>query len=139
MALRQSMAVDWGFVSGFDWTLSASYRSEFYLSPFNGKGFDSSGSRIPLSQMAINNHWLITGAGFDGANGNFLSDEVPATTIWNANAGLNMGSEEQFRVEAWISNITDETYSTKAFINDSVNIRFLNPPRMYGMRLAYRF
>ncbi len=139
VVLNQSLALDWGYLSSFDWTLSGNYRSEFYLSPFNSQGFDSNGNEIPLSNMAINNHWLITGAGFPEANGNFLSDEVPASMIWNLNAGINFGGMEQLRVEAWVSNLTDETYSTKAFINDSVNIRFLNTPRLMGMRVMYHF
>ena len=68
-----------------------------------------------------------------------MSDYVPATTVWNFNVGANMGDEEQFRVEGWWSNFTDETYSGKAFINDSVNIRFLNPPSMWGIRAIYRW
>ncbi len=139
LVLAQSMDVDWGMVSGFDWSLGMSYRSDFYLSPYNDKGYDSSGNQIDLADMGINSHWLITGAGFDAANGNFLSDNVPDLTIWNMNAGLNFGSEGKYRLEAWVSNLTDETYSTKAFINDSVNIRFLNPPRMSGLRFTAEF
>ncbi len=139
LVLSQAMDVDWGVVSGFDWSLGMSYRSEYFLSPYNDKGYDASGNQIPLSDMGINSHWLITGAGFDAANGNFLSDNVPDLTIWNMNAGLNFGTEGKYRLEAWISNLTDETYSTKAFINDSVNIRFLNPPRMSGLRFTAEF
>ncbi|TVZ40951.1 iron complex outermembrane receptor protein [Alteromonadaceae bacterium 2753L.S.0a.02] len=134
LAISQNIDVDWGFMSSIDWSLTSSYRSEFYLSIYNNEGFDSEGNPTDLSNMTINNHWLITGAGFDEANGNFLSDKVDATNIVNFNAGANFGSDEQFRVEAWVSNLTEETYSTKAFINDSVNIRFLNVPRMYGVR-----
>jgi iron complex outermembrane receptor protein len=79
------------------------------------------------------------GAGFPPANGNFMLDVVPSTMVWNFNVGLNMGRDEQFRIEGWWSNFTDETYSGKAFINNSVNIRFLNPPSMYGVRAIYRW
>ncbi len=136
LALEQTLDFDWGSA---DWKVSGNYRSEFFLSPFNSKGYDADGNSIPLEQMTVATHWLIDGAGFNQADGNFLLDKVPSTFIINLNAGINFGSDEQYRVEGWVSNVTDETYSTKAFINDSVNIRFLNPPRMWGVRVAASF
>jgi iron complex outermembrane receptor protein len=138
LSLSQVLPLDFG---SLDWTVSTTYRSKFYLSPYNSKGYDSDGNEIPLEDMAgvVNNHWLIMGAGFPPANGNFMLDVVPSTMVWNFNVGLNMGREEQFRIEGWWSNFTDETYSGKAFINNSVNIRFLNPPSMYGVRAIYRW
>ena len=138
LSLSQNVGLNFG---SLDWTISTTYRSKFYLSPYNNKGYDTEGNPIPLVDMGgiINTSWLITGAGFPAANGNFLSDVVPSTMVWNFNVGLNMGRDEQFRVEGWWSNFTDETYSGKAFINNSVNIRFLNPPSMWGLRAIYRW
>jgi len=136
LSLSQYMEFDFGSV---DWTLGTSYRSKFYLSPYNSRGYDTDNNDAPLSELLVNNHWLIMGAGFPAANGNFMSDVVPSTMVWNFNVGLNLGRDEQFRVEGWLSNFTDETYSGKAFINDSVNIRFLNPPSMWGVRAIYRW
>jgi len=136
LALSQNLDFDHG---SMDWTVSATYRSEFYLSPFNSRGYDTDNNPAPLSELLVNNHWLITGAGFEPANGNFMSDYVGETLVWNLNVGFNVGADERFRVEGWWSNFTDETYSGKAFINDSVNIRFLNPPRMWGVRAMYRW
>ena len=138
LSLSQLMPLSFG---SLDWTVSANYRSKFYLSPYNSKGYDSDGNQVPLEDMGgvVNNHWLIMGAGFPAANGDFMSDSVPSTMVWNFNVGLNMGRDEQFRVEGWWSNFTDETYSGKAFINNSVNIRFLNPPSMWGLRGIYRW
>ena len=134
MALSQSIQLGGGIFDSFDWTFSGNYRSEYYLSIYNNQGFDSDGNPIPLEDMPVNSSSFITSQGFEASNGRFLSDKVPSTMIFNFNTGINFGSESQYRVEAWVSNLTDETYSTKAFINDSVNIRFLNTPRMYGMR-----
>lgn len=139
LGISQEISLDWGPLRAADWSITSNYRSEFYLSIYNNQGFDSNGNPAPLRSMTIDNHWLITGAGFDQANGNFLSDRVGATNIINLNAGASFGLDEQYRVEAWISNLTEETYSTKAFINNSVNIRFLNVPRMYGIRFIARF
>lgn len=138
LSLSQALPLSFG---SFDWTVSTTYRSKFYLSPYNSKGYDADGNEIPLVDMGdvVNNHWLIMGAGFPAANGNFMSDSVPSTMVWNFNAGLNMGRDEAWRLEGWWSNFTDETYSGKAFINNSVNIRFLNPPSMWGLRALYRW
>lgn len=139
LVLSQAIDVEFGLVKSVDWTLSMNHRSRFYLTPYNDTGYDADGSELPMAQMAVNNHWLITGAGFDGANGNFMSDDVGDVTLWNFNAGMNLGESEQYRLEGWITNITEETYATKAFINDSVNIRFLNTPRTYGVRFKASF
>ncbi len=139
LAVSQDVDLDWGMVESFDWSLSMNYRSKFFLSPYNDKGYDVDGNEVDMSTMAVNDHWLITGAGFDGANGHFMSDDVPATAIFNVNAGVNFGADENYRIEGWVYNLTDETYSSKAFINDSVNIRFLNPPRMAGVRFTANF
>jgi len=138
LSLSQVMNLDFG---SLDWTISSAYRSKFYLSPYASIGYDVDGNEIPLEDMGsiINNHWLIMGAGFPAANGNFLKDSVPATMVMNLNVGLNFGRDERFRLEGWMSNFTDEAYSGKAFINNSVNIRFLNPPRMWGVRGIYRW
>ncbi len=139
LALSQNFDFNRSFINSVDWTLSGNYRSKYYLSPYNSRGFDADGNNIPLEDMTVSNHWLITGAGFPEANGNFLKDGVPSTFIMNLNAGITMGDNGQYRVEAWVSNLTDKTYATKAFVNNSVNIRFLNTPRMAGLRLKARF
>jgi iron complex outermembrane receptor protein len=136
LSLTQNVGLSFG---SLDWTVGMTYRSKFYLTPYNSTGYDADGNPMPLADMPVNNHWLITGAGFPPANGNFMRDVVPSTVVWNFNIGLNMGKEERWRVEGWWSNFTNETYSGKAFINDSVNIRFLNPPRMWGVRAMYRW
>lgn len=139
LSLSQTFLLDSSWVNSLDWQLSMLYRSRFFLTPFNNKGYDETNNPIPLREMLVNNNSLITDAGFSPANGNFMSDEVPGVTIWNASLGFNLGEEDALRVEFWGSNLTDETYSTKGFINPSVNIRFLNVPRMVGARLRVRF
>lgn len=37
------------------------------------------------------------------------------------------------------TNSAEEAYSGKGFVNDSVNIRYLNSPRTYGMRFKAFF
>lgn len=140
--LSQNMGVDWGPVSSFDWTLSLAYRSDYYLTAYNSRGFglDANGNviEIPLSQMSFNNGSNPAGAG-PAANGLAMNDKVDGYTTLNLSAGLNFGQDERFRVDAFVSNLTDEAYSGKGFINNSVNIRYLNTPRMFGLRFASKF
>ena len=68
-----------------------------------------------------------------------MNDKVDGYTTLNLSAGLNFGQDERFRVDAFVSNLTDEAYSGKGFINNSVNIRYLNTPRMFGLRFASKF
>lgn len=142
LKLSQFVELDWGALRSFDWTISASYRSSYYLTPYNNKGYavDDSGNsyQIPLIEMTPGNNLALSDTGGE-SNGLFFSDEVDAYTQINLNAGFNFGRDEQFRVDAYINNVTEEVYSGKGFINESVNIRFLNSPRTWGVRFKAMF
>ncbi|WP_226470123.1 TonB-dependent receptor [Luteimonas panaciterrae] len=144
--LSQTVDVSWGGIGSFDWTINLSYRSKYYLTAFNGKGFagvyDTAGNRvgvreIPLEQMKFNNNNDAFGP--TPLNGLAMRDDVDGFTTVNVSAGLNFGQDESMRVDGFISNLTDEVYSGKGFINNSVNIRYLNTPRMYGIRFSAKF
>ena len=53
--------------------------------------------------------------------------------------GVRRAAQDQFRLSGYISNVTDKAYSGKGFINDSVNLRYLNNPRTYGLQFAANF
>ncbi|MFC3550499.1 TonB-dependent receptor [Lysobacter cavernae] len=140
--LSQTIGVNWGAVSSFDWTINLAYRSDYYLTAYNSRGWgeDANGNviEIPLAQMAFNNGSNPAGAG-PAATGLAMNDKVDGYTTLNLSAGLNFGEDERFRMDAFVSNLTDEVYSGKGFVNNSVNIRYLNTPRMYGLRFAAKF
>lgn len=121
--------------AGFDLRANLAYRSKFNLSVQADRGYDANNNEAPMEQMLVNNHWLITRAGIAGANGSFMPDDVPSSTVLNFTAGLDIGSE---RLVACASNIADEACSTKASINESVSNCFLNTPRLYGVRFHGR-
>ena len=140
MALSQLVEIDNGMLNTLDWSVSMAYRSEFFLTNYNNRGFslDRNGEviEVPIEQMnPVDSSWAHTAT----PDGRFGSDKVDGYLIFNANIGINMGTDDQFRVELWGSNLTDETYSSKGFINRDVNIRFLNSPRMYGVNFKARF
>jgi len=127
--LGQNLEFNWGSV---DWTLTASYRSDFSSTPFDGRAFNEAGEDIPLSSL--------TGCCFaEVDNGSFFNDQVDSFTLFNVNAGVNFGSEGQYRIEGFVNNLTDEAFATKQIINRFVNIAFLNNPRTAGLRFTANF
>ncbi len=143
LRLSQTIDLNWNQFNSLDWTVSALYRDEYYLTAFNNKGYrveaDGSTTTIPLEDMPPpNNNGALSDVG-GAANSRFFWDEVDSFWIFNANVGLNFGEDDQFRLSAWIENIDDEAFSSKGFINSSVNIRYLNAPRQYGVRFRANF
>lgn len=142
--LRVGQTIDspWKEVDSFDWTVNAIYRSDYFLSAYNNKGYELDGDgntvEIPLADMpAPNNNGNLSGTG-GAANPNFYSDEVDGYWLVNINAGMNFG-DGAYRFDMYVENATEEAASTKGFINNSVNIRYLNSPRIYGMRFKAYF
>lgn len=119
---------DAGFLKSIDWTANILYRTEFFLTPFNNQFLGTT----PNNNTALSDVGGVPGAGF-------FSDVVDDLAIINLNMGLNFGEDEQFRLDGYVENVTREAFSTKGFVNSSVNIRYLNAPRIYGVRLQARF
>lgn len=142
LRLSQEIPLSWNDFNSFDWTVNLLYRSDYFLSPFNNKGYqvvNGVSQEIPLSQMpAPNNNGRLSGIG-GAANPNFYRDDVSGFVIINLNAGVNFGEDDRFRLDGYVENATNEAFSGKGFINNSVNIRYLNSPRMYGVRLRAKF
>lgn len=142
--LSQTIEINRGWLNSFDWTINVLYRSKYYLTPFNNKGYirNAQGQivEVPIAQMpAPNNNGALAFEPYpDGqgvpANGLFLRDRVPGFFMVNANFGVNFGEDDRFRVDAYAENLTNTAFSTFGFVNSSVNIRYLNAPRMYGVR-----
>jgi len=56
------------------------------------------------------------------------------------NAGIGFTSlSGNWRVEAWGNNLLGNDVSQKALVGSGINVRFLNDPRSYGLRLRYQF
>ncbi|MCA8836686.1 MAG: TonB-dependent receptor plug domain-containing protein [Proteobacteria bacterium] len=126
------------YFNSMDWTINFSYRSKFYLDIFNNEGYNSEGERVPLASLNPGDNGTLTATGQE-SNGNFFNSLQPDYTIINLNLGFNMGEADRLRADMYISNVTNTAFSGKAFINDSVNIRYLNIPRTYGLRIRVNF
>ncbi len=102
----------------FDWQALLTYRSSFFLSQFNEDDIVFlNGTR----QTALE-------AGFPDRQNGFVT--------LNLGAGYTIGN---FRLEAWASNFLNEEISQKALVGSSLNIRFLNDARTYGLRARVNF
>lgn len=117
LSVRLSQWFDIG--SGrFDWQALLNYRSSFFLSQFNEDDIVFlDGTR----QSALD-------AGFPDRQNGFVT--------LNLGAGYTIGN---FRLEAWASNFLNEEISQKALVGSSLNIRFLNDARTYGLRARVNF
>ncbi|WP_447726082.1 TonB-dependent receptor [Sphingomonas koreensis] len=101
-----------------DWQALLNYRSSYYLSQFNEDDIVFlNGTR----QTAME-------AGFP--------DRQKGYVTLNLGIGYTIG---KFRLEAWASNFLDEEVSQKALVGSSLNIRFLNDARSYGLRARINF
>lgn len=110
----------------FDWQLLLAYRSAFYLTQFNNRdvvflaGTDGTVARTE-----------------DAATAGFPDRQDAFTTL---NAGIGYTPlDSRWRFEAWGSNLLGEEVSQKALVGSQLNIRFLNDPRSYGVRVRYQF
>lgn len=109
---RLSQTIDIGRGS-FDWQALVNYRSSYFLSQFNEDDIVFlDGTR----QSALS-------AGFP--------DEQKGYATFNIAAGYTLGN---YRIEAWASNLFDVEVSQKALVGSSLNIRFLNDARTFGVR-----
>jgi iron complex outermembrane receptor protein len=84
------------------------------------------------------NNGALSGVGGE-AGPNFFSDVVDGFFVVNASAGINFGETNQYRLDAYVENLFEQAFSTKAFVNSSVNIRYLNAPRIFGVRFRAYF
>jgi iron complex outermembrane recepter protein len=110
----------------FDWQVLASYRSAFYLTQFNNRDVvfvaDTDGTVDRIEPAAQ--------AGFP--------DRQRGEVTLNLGIGYGLPGCT-WRVEAWGSNLLDNDVSQKALVGSQLNIRFLNDPRSYGVRVKAVF
>jgi iron complex outermembrane receptor protein len=96
----------------FDWVVNFQTKSKYYMTPFNGDGFDSKGNFDPNT-----------------------SDVVKGFTRFDLGAGFTHVSGK-VRFEGFINNVTDRAYMTSLINTPGLNLRFYNPPRQMGLRLT---
>ncbi len=127
----------------WNWTLSLSYKSSFHATPFENKGYNFRGERIPLADMELCCDTQYADANGDGeteiGDGRFFNDKIEDSLIVNAHVGITFGKQAQHQIQLYGHNLTEEAYPQKQIINAAVNIVFLNNPRTFGAKLSTKF
>lgn len=117
LALSQTIETDIGV---FDWIVSAQYKDDYFLSIWNDTDYAIVDGKTVVDDEVV------------------YTDSVDGYV--NVDIGLGFTSNDGFyRVELYGTNLTDEVYSNKGIIDHGNNLRFLNNPRTYGMRLKLVF
>ncbi len=102
----------------FDWQALLSYRSSYYLTQYN-----------ELDVVTL-----------DGTRRSALKAGFPDRQKGFATVNIGLGyTVDRYRLEAFANNVTNEQASTKALVGSSLNVRFLNDARSYGVRLRANF
>jgi len=113
-----------------DWQVLASYRSAYYLTQYNNRDVQFIRKDTASGEIVPDRVETAQQAGFP--------DRQRARTTVNAGIGLT-SLDGHWRVEAWGNNLLDNDISQKALVGSGINVRFLNDPRSYGLRLRYQF
>ena len=109
-------AWDVGANGQFDAILSAGYRSRQNLTIFNGIDYN------PNDDVSDR-----------------LLDDVDGYWTFDAGAGYTFDSEGKYRLEGYVSNITDQQPEEAIIITQFDNTRFFRRPRTYGLRLRAKY
>lgn len=109
---RQENIGRWGTL---DWIASAGYRSEQFMTVFNGRIYpgDEAEER--------------------------LDEKIDAYWTFDVGAGWNPRDDEKLRIEAYINNVTDEIQPQAIIITQRDNTRFFNKERTFGVRVRTKF
>lgn len=108
-SLAQTIKTSVGY---FDWIVSAQTRMKYYLSVFNGEGYDLAGNANTL-----------------------LNDAVPTYTRLDIGVG-HTRPDGKLRFDAFMNNVTDVWYTNSLINVPNLNLRFVNPPRQFGVRMT---
>ncbi|MET0532774.1 MAG: TonB-dependent receptor, partial [Steroidobacter sp.] len=114
-----------------DWTVSATYKSSYFLTAFNGGAGDEGAREV----TAVNAAGIATAYGNDLRR---LHDEVDGYVHLDLGLGYTHG-DGNVRVEGFVNNVTDEAHATQAVIDRTTQEFVFNPPRTYGVRMRVSF
>lgn len=110
-----SKAVDIGS-GNVDGVLSVGYRSSQHMTIFNGEDFSNPTSPDLRLDDRVDGYWTL-----------------------DAGIGYSHGREGNWRIEGYVSNLTNREEEQAIIITQFDNTRFFTRPRTYGVRLRAKF
>lgn len=132
LTLNLRLGQDYELATGtLDWIASATYKSSYFLTGFNGGGGENGGREV----TAVDSSGVATSFGAELLR---LRDKVDSYTHLDIGVGYSHG-EGNLRVEAFCNNVTDEAHGTQAIIDTGTQEFVFNPPRTYGLRMRVNF
>ncbi len=114
-----------------DWIASATYKSSYFLTGFNGGPGEDGGREV----TSVDENGVAIGFGADLLR---LRDEVDGYFHLDVGVGYSHG-DGAVRFEAFANNVTDEAHPTQATIDTGTQAFVFNPPRTYGVRMRVEF
>lgn len=102
----------------FDGVMSFGYRSSAHMTIFNGIDYDPNDGEVGVGR---------------------LDDEVPGYWTIDAGVGYSHGFDDKWRIEGYVTNLTEEIQPQAIIITQFDNTRFFNRPRTYGVRVRGKF
>ena len=100
----------------FDGIVSVGYRSSQHMTLFNGRDYNNPDNPDLRLDDKVDGYWTV-----------------------DAGAGYSHGDDGKWRLEAYVSNLTNQQKEQAIIITQFDNTRFFSRPRTYGARLRVRF
>ncbi len=122
-------------IGWFEWVASLGFRSEYFLTIFNGDG--------TLPEITAENFPDLSDEDLASLQNTVRSNAGSATGLVDGYFRLDLGTAynptQDIRVEFYAKNVTNTAYAQTALNSPGLNLRFLNDPRTFGGRIRVKF
>ena len=113
-----SRSEDLGDNGRLDWVVSAGYRSDHFMTIYNGRIYRGAEEEPQADRV---------------------HEEVDGYWTFDTGIGWNPFHNEDLRIEAYVNNVTNEIQPQAIIITQYDNTRFFNRERTFGARLRTKF
>ena len=122
-------------IGWFEWTASLGFRTEYFLTIFNGDG--------TLPEVTADRFDELSEEELMNLRNTVRGSAGSATDVVNGFVRLDVGAAYNptaaVRVEVYAKNLTNRAYAQTALVSPNLNLRFLNDPRTFGARIRVNF
>ncbi|MEO1229178.1 MAG: TonB-dependent receptor [Myxococcota bacterium] len=135
-------------IGNFEWSASMGFRSEYYLTIFNGNGSlpEVNAANFPFENVTPADGQSLAEAqeaARENLRNTIRNSAGSASDIVNGYIRFDLGVAYTpvpfLRIEAYAKNLTNVGYAQTALVSPNLNLRFLNDPRMIGGRIRLTY